>query len=395
MPVLTVEQLAPVVRRALGVPAARPLEWSCEPLDVDLANPLTAGLFRVVGSAEVARGAVAPWRVILKVVEHPDFTGTSLESGYAELPQDWNYWRREVLAYRSGLLERFTWPLRAVRCWGTEDVDDTTVRVWLEELDATVRRPRWSIGELAASAYDWGAFSAQGVAMAGEVEARPWAARRWLRGWVGTARVRGCDHASAHDGCWDHPLLRGRLPASARASCAELMGRAEVLLGRLEAMPRTVAHHDTQWNNFFRESLPEGRRTVAIDWSFLGTAAVGEDLGHHIAVNLFHDAVRPGDAEEHEESATEAYLAGLRAYGWRGADEDVRFAGTATGALQTVSFAACFIARLCPDFGAVHQWPEELAEERSTDVDAAMDTWCDTFRYLLTVGERATRALAD
>ena len=44
MPVLTVEQLAPVVRRALGVPAARPLGWSCEPLDVDLANPLTAGL---------------------------------------------------------------------------------------------------------------------------------------------------------------------------------------------------------------------------------------------------------------------------------------------------------------------------------------------------------------
>ena len=60
-----------------------------------------------------------------------------------------------------------------------------------------------------------------------------------------------------------------------------------------------------------------------------------------------------------------------------------------------MSFAACFIARLCPEFGAVQQWPEELAEERSTDVDAAMDTWCETFRYLLTLGERATRALAD
>ena len=394
MPVLTVEQLAPVVSRALDVPAARPLDWSCEPLDVDLVNPLTAGLYRVVGSAQVGPGAVAPWRLILKVVEHPDFTGTSLESGYAELPQDWNYWRREVLAYRSGLLERFTWPLRAVRCWGTEDVDDTTVWLWLEELDAT-SRPRWSLEELAASAYDWGAFSAQGVAMVREVEALPWAARRWLRGWVGTARARGCDHAIAHAGCWEHPLLRDRLPPSARASCAELMGAADVLLDRLEALPRTVAHQDTQWNNIFRESRPEGRRTVAIDWSFFGTAAVGEDLGHHIAINLFHDAVRPGDAEEHEESATEAYLAGLRADGWRGEDTDVRFAATATGALQTVSFAACFIARLCPEFGAVQQWPEELAEERSTDVDAAMDAWCETFRYLLTLGERATRAVAD
>ena len=43
MPVLTVEQLAPVVRRALDVPAAWPLGWSCEPLDVDLVNPLRRG----------------------------------------------------------------------------------------------------------------------------------------------------------------------------------------------------------------------------------------------------------------------------------------------------------------------------------------------------------------
>ncbi len=47
----------------------------------------------------------------------------------------------------------------------------------------------------------------------------------------------------------------------------------------------------------------------------------------------------PSDAESHNETATEAYLAGLRAYGWRGEDKDVRFAATATGALQVVSFA--------------------------------------------------------
>ena len=272
-----------MVRRALDAPDARPLEWSCEPLDVELINPITAGLYRVVGTAQAGAGAARPWRVILKVVHLPDFTGTPLESGYAGLPEDWNYWRREVLAYRSGLPDRFTWPLRPVRCWGTEDVDDTTVWLWLEELDATSRRAHWSLEELAASAYDWGAFSAQGLAMVEDVESLPWAARRWLRGWVGTARALGGDHAMAHDGCWDHPLLRDRLPASARASFAGLMGVAEPLLDRLDALPRTVAHHDTQWNNLFRETGPEGRRTVAIDWSFFGTAPVGEDLGHHIA----------------------------------------------------------------------------------------------------------------
>ena len=174
-----------------------------------------------------------------------------------------------------------------------------------------------------------------------------------------------------------------------------MMGAARLLLDRLEALPRTVAHHDTQWNNLFREARPEGRRTVAIDWSFFGTAAVGQDLGHHIALNLFLGAVAPGDAEEHEQTATEAYLEGLRAYGWRGEERGCPVRRAATGALQMVSFAACFIARLCPEFGEVERWPEELAEEQSSDVDTAMDAWCETFRFLLTLGERATRAVAD
>ena len=395
IPVLSSEQLTPLVRRVLDASDARPLEWSCEPLDVDLINPLTAGLYRVVGTAQAGPGPVRPWRMILKVIQHPDFTGTPLESGYADRPEDWNYWRREVLAYRSGLPGRFTWPLRPVRCWGTEDIDDTTAWLWLEELDTTSRRPHWSLEELAASAYDWGAFSAQGLVMVDDVESLPWAARTWLRGWVGTARGLGGDHATAHDGCWDHPLLRDRLPASARESFAGLMGVAEALLDRLDALPRTVAHHDTQWNNLFCETRPEGRRTVAIDWSFFGTAPVGEDLGHHVAINVFLGAVAPRDADEHDETVTAAYLEGLRAYGWQGDEEDVRFAAVATGALQMVPFAGCFIAWLCPEFDEAERWPEEMAAQQSSDVDTVMDAWCEGVRFLLTLGERARRSVVN
>jgi hypothetical protein len=395
IPVLSVDRLTPVVCRVLDASDARPLEWSCEPLDVELINPLTAGLYRVVGTAQTGEGASRPWRVILKVVQLPDFSGTPVESGYANQPQDWNYWRREALAYRSGLPDRFTMPLRPVRCWGTDDVDETTSWLWLEELDATSRRVPWSLEELAASAYDWGAFSAQGVDLVDAVESEPWAARRWLRGWVGTARVLGSDHAAGHDGCWDHPLLRSRLPTSARSAFAGLMEAAEPLLDRLDALPRTVAHQDTQWNNLFRETGPEGRRTVVIDWSFFGTAPVGEDLGHHIGVNVFFGCVQPRVAEEHAKTATGAYLEGLRAYGWQGDEEPVRFAADATAALQMLSFAACHIAWLCPEFGEVDNWPEELARRHSLDVDAVMDAWCEAFRFLLTLGERARRSVAD
>ena len=388
---LSAERLTPVVRRVLDAADARPVEWSCEPLGVELINPITAGLYRVVGTAQAGPGPARPWRVILKVVHLPDFSGTPLEHGYATRPEDWNYWRREVVARRSDLVDRFTWPLRPVRCWGSDDVDDSTGWLWLEELDVPSPRPRWSLAELAASAYDWGAFAAQGLAMVDEVESLPWTARRWLRGWVGTARVLGTEHAMAHDGCWNHPLVRDRLPASARESIAGLMAAAEPLLDRLDALPRTVAHHDTQWNNLFVEAGPEGRRTVAIDWSFFGTAPIGEDLGHLIAVDVFLRCVQPRDAEAHAQTATEAYLEGLRAYGWQGDDEDVLFAADVTGALQMLPFAACFVAWLCPEFDEVERWPEEMAEGQSTDVDTVMDAWCEAFRFLLTLGERAQR----
>jgi hypothetical protein len=41
------------------------------------------------------------------------------------------------------------------------------------------------------------------------------------------------------------------------------------------------------------------------------TAPVGEDLCHHIALNLFLGAFEPSDAEEHHATATEPYLGGL------------------------------------------------------------------------------------
>jgi hypothetical protein len=36
-----------------------------------------------------------------------------------------------------------------------------------------------------------------------------------------------------------------------------------------------------------------------------------------------------------------------------------------------------------------------MAEEQSADVGTVMDTWCETFRFLLTPGERATRSVVD
>jgi Phosphotransferase enzyme family len=395
-PVLTADRLAPAVRRALAAPDAQPTTWVCERLDVPAYNPGTAGLYVVSGTA-TDRGAERPWRMILKEVALPDLTGTPLasaEPGYVSEPEDWNFWKREVLARRSGLLERFTWPVRAVRCWGTDDVDDRTSWLWLEELDARPARPTWSTAQLAEAAYGLGAFAAQGRELVDEVQALPWAAQGWLRGWVTTFLGLSGGHAVAHEGCWSHPLVRDRLPRSAHKTLAALMSSVEQIHRRLDALPSTVAHHDAKWSNLFHEASPEGARTVVIDWGFLGVAPIGQDLGHHIALNVYLRHIEPDEALEHGQTATAAYLRGLRDFGWRGEESDVRFAADAAGSLQMLAFAADDVALLCPDHPEHEDWPGERAAQEDRGVDAVMDTWADTVRFLLMMGERATRALA-
>ena len=338
---------------------------------------------------------ISSWRMVLKVVHLPDLTGTPLETGYISAPEDWNYWRREALARRSGFPDRFTSPVRPVACWATEEVDDTTDWLWLEELEPMPHPPVFTVAELASAAHDLGAFAAQGVRHLEDIQRMPWVARDWLRGWLATAKAMGGSHTLIHNGCWTHPLVRNRLPASVRKSFAGLMAASEPLLRHLDRLPRTVAHLDAQASNLFPEIGPEGRRTVLIDWGFLCDAPIGEDLGHQIALNVYVGAVHPTDAEEHEHTATEAYLGGLREYGWSGNDDDVRFAASAVGALRMLPFAACHLADLCPAFGESDGWPDEMAEEQDRDVEEVMDTWCQAVAYLAGMADRAALRLAD
>jgi hypothetical protein len=393
-PLLTAEGLAPVVRRILEDPAAQPTTWTCDRLDVPAYNPGTAGIHRVAGTATVGRAREKQWSTILKVVTLPDLSGTPLDiDGYIREPSDWNYWKREVLARRCGLLDRFEHPLRPVGCWATEEVDDTTAWLWLEELDEGTDRPARSVSELAEMAYDLGAFAAQGTSMVDELLALSWTARDWLSGWASTFLELSGGHALAHPGCWTHPLLRDRVPVSSRQALVEVVNSFQQVCSRLATLPATVAHHDAKASNLFRERTATGERTVVIDWGFFGTAPIGADLGHHVALDVCVDSVDPADGVEHERSATDAYLAGLRDFGWRGDEADVRFAAAASGSLQMLCFVVDDVALLCPDYPVSEDWPAERAEAAGCDIETTMDTWAASLHFLLHMGQRARRSL--
>lgn len=390
---LTARELAPVVRRALADDDAWPTSWSAEPLSVALANPATTGLYRVSGTARAGSGRELPWAVVLKIVGDVDLSGSPLDSGYLHDLEDWNYWKREVLVHRCGVLDTFPGPLVGVRCLGITEPRADQAWIWMEALDGARRRRPWSLQELALAAHDVGAFSAQGTAMVNDLAGHPWVTRRWLRGWVRSIGGIGADHAAEHADCWRNPVITAVLPRAADRRFAALRADTERLLSLLESLPVTVAHHDAQWSNLFR--APDSRRTVAIDWSFLGLAPVGQDLGHHIGCNIFNWAVDPRDAAQHDAASSRAYLHGLKEFGWQGDDRLVALAKSGAAALQIANLYAAQVSWLCTDLASDEEdepsWPEELATLHGLTVEEALTRWGSGFGYLLDMGDEARR----
>jgi hypothetical protein len=94
-PLHTLERCAitPLVRRAMHSPTVEVSEWSVNPIHSGDGEGL--GVYRFFGTGE-DRGQPVGWSLILKAF------GAPAEGGEEA---DWNYWKREAMAYRSGLLD--------------------------------------------------------------------------------------------------------------------------------------------------------------------------------------------------------------------------------------------------------------------------------------------------
>lgn len=89
------KRLTEISKRILQTEEGAMTRWTCEPAGPKARNFVTDGVYRVYGTNEV-KGTVREWTVILKIM---------LADPNRSDPSHYNYWRREVLAYESGLLE--------------------------------------------------------------------------------------------------------------------------------------------------------------------------------------------------------------------------------------------------------------------------------------------------
>ncbi|HSN75162.1 MAG TPA: hypothetical protein VL334_08740 [Anaerolineae bacterium] len=318
--------MTPIVRQALQRDRVQILDWRVSQLGGGAGNPVSAGLYRFAGSAQDRDQRVA-WSVILKTIQSPANVGWE-NMGEGDDQTHWNYWRRELLVYRSDLLTALPVGLTAPRCYGTAELPGDVAWLWLEDV-ADDNEDAWSLERYALAARHLGRLN--GVYLAGRpLPDVPWLSMQRTRQWFAMGPLWETIP-------WDHPLVRQRYPRPAANTFRRLLFENERFLARLDLLPRTLCHGDTYPTNFKLRRLDDGQeQTVALDWALVGIESVGDDLGQFIygtQMSLKDTAPDAVDA-----TLFEGYLDGLLDSGYHPDRQMLRFAVTTSAAIRVGLF---------------------------------------------------------
>jgi len=313
---LDVSLLGDVVRDVLDDPSAVVSRWTSHELPGGVGNS-SDGVFRVRGVA-TTNGPDRKWSLVVKRLRRD-----SAEVG-VDAPRHPVYWRREVDAYASGLLDELPRGVAVPRCWRIVRCEGERAELWLEDLGA-MDHP-WASAARRDAAVHLARFHSAYLTGTG-IPGYPWMAmyfaRQWhdlLMPWIEPAvnAVRGtARHLAAPIAILDHPAL---------------------LLDALESAPQTLCHHDPNPANLMLRSLPDGgTELVAIDWQLVGRGPIGEDLGQFLSTILA--GAMPAERDRIESEVLAAYHVELMRSGVRMTLPEVHRGYYCAAALRQVSFA--------------------------------------------------------
>lgn len=274
--------------------------YDVQPIDPHLRlHSVTGGVYRVQAGNE---------SLVIKVVRHGvDATPDQLwQSGADESHR--NYWKREWLAFDTGLLASLPGELRAPRTLLTTEHANGDCWIWMQEVRGRTGSAL-RLDDYAAIAHALG--STQGVYANGvaPLPDEPWLSRDWLRGWVDLcAPFVATTHEDAR---WSDRRLEALRPLRQRTQA--LWSHHDELLAIAGEPPLTVSHWDFWPTNLY---VSEPGVVTAIDWSQVGIGAVTHDLDQ-LTLDPVWMRVRPdASLDVLEALVLTAYTDGLRDSGF-------------------------------------------------------------------------------
>lgn len=367
------DSLATAVSRALDRPAIELSDWHVDALHAAF-NQSTGGLYRLRGTAcnRGDRGERVRWSLVLKILQASD----GAFGGKGD-PDDANYWKRELLIYRSGVTENLP-GIRAPRCFGVEERDDSTAWLWMEDVRHE-SSSRWPLERYRHAARRLGEFN--GAYLVGRpLPDRDSISRQWVRAMVRSFAEPFDQLPSSRE----HAMVRRCWPGSLLERMLELWRERELFLRALDELPQTFCHFDAWPRNLLVDS--DRGEVVAVDWSYSGIGAVGAELAPMVAASVcFYDA-DVSAMRSIDDAVFGGYLEGIRSAGWSGSAALVRLGYTATASLRYALFPM-----------GIHLLSDELRAhfERTFGRSAReiADRWVTLVGFLLDQADEARRLL--
>jgi Phosphotransferase enzyme family len=287
--------LAQAVRKAIGVESLDRIDAARTAVDYDPFLPGRA-VARLAGSASIG-DRTERWSMIEKITDPAPVAPPFLRDGG----------HRELMAYRSGLLEDLGGAISAPRAYLASEDETGRIRLLLEEV-ADERPGDWMADDWVRAARHLGRFAARWI---GEpVPAESWLLHRWSDR---HAQPEGIPLGRAiFDEAAGHPEVVALLGPEIAMEGHRLVDELPQRLATLAEVPTVLCHHDAVRANLFVRRHGDALDTVAIDWEAVGPGPVAADL-----VSLLFSSVRRGDLStglllQVAPAVLEAYAAEIR-----------------------------------------------------------------------------------
>jgi len=309
------QTISVLVGKILAEPAAQVGEWHIEKLSGGFE--LGSAIYRLSGTAKVG-DCDKSWCLIIKAIQ---------QDLAKDDPDKCHYWKRDPLAYQSGLLYRLSGQVIAPRCIDVLENPDGSIWLCLEEVKDEAARP-WSLESYARAARQLGQFNGAFLA-GGALPDEPWITHDWLRKYLQEA-APSVDYIRQNPA---DPIINRMLPGITLPLTLAIWEEHERMLNVLDAMPQGFCHQDAFERNLFYR----GEELVVIDWTYAGIAPVGTETAALVGAAIGVAGFPPSQAKALDQACVENYLEGLRQAGYQPDPRQVRLCFCLTLELRYVT----------------------------------------------------------